>query len=465
MKKTIYTLLFSAALIFGGCDSFLDVEPQQKIPAEDAYNKVSDAKAALNGLYNLLGQNEFAGTDVIAIGDFAADMSKADGSSGHFVAVNDYTVAEYTAEVEDVWEYGYSIISGATSLLMNIDELVAKYPTEVDEIILYQAQAYGIRAYAYFLLVNLYGLPYGTDSNPHGGLVLMDEEPIPTETTVSRSSVKETYALILKDIKASMTAFSKTSGSLDQFYMNVAAVNALASRVSLFMGDFKGARDYAVEALSIRGVTELSATQYVSMWQSTALTNEDIFTIAKTTDDNLSANSLNTLYGSYGGALTASLISDFAETDIRLGLINTDNNHPKKFDGIPSSAATSNVPQFRVSEMKLNIAEAEANLDHLDEARKALLFTAKRNTAIKVEADLPAEKSDLLAFIAKERKREFFCEGHRWFNARRTGELINVKNDKVTGYDVAKFVYPIPADEINSGYGCEQNEGWSNALP
>jgi len=35
----------------------------------------------------------------------------------------------------------------------------------------------------------------------------------------------------------------------------------------------------------------------------------------------------------------------------------------------------------------------------------------------------------------------------------------------VTNYDVAKFVFPIPADEINSGFGCEQNEGWEDALP
>lgn len=464
MKKILYTLLFSLALMFGGCDSFLETTPEQQIESDVAFAKVSDANAAINGLYNRLGNYRFAGNYAIAIGDFSSDIAKADGSSGHFVSINDYTIADYTGELADVWEYGYKIISGATDLLGSVDALSAAYPEEIEDIKLYEAQAYALRAYSYFLLVNLYGLPYGTTVE-NGGLVLMDETPIAVETPVSRSTVEQTYALILKDITASMAAYGETTATVNEYYFNKAAVYALASRVNLFMNKYEDCANYAQMAIDERNGTELDNAQYLEMWKAIAISNEDIFTIAKTSDDNLSANSLNTLYGSYGGAVTASLISDFAATDIRLGLIS--GTHPKKFDGIASSAATSNIPQFRVSEMYLNLAEAKANLETPDlvAAKAALLFTAKRNTAITAVGDLPADKDGLLTFIAKERKREFFCEGHRWYDARRTGELINAKYDSYTNFDVAKFVFPIPSDEINSGFQCEPNENWDANLP
>lgn len=32
-------------------------------------------------------------------------------------------------------------------------------------------------------------------------------------------------------------------------------------------------------------------------------------------------------------------------------------------------------------------------------------------------------------------------------------------------FDIAKFVFPIPADEINADACTQQNEGWNNYLP
>lgn len=93
------------------------------------------------------------------------------------------------------------------------------------------------------------------------------------------------------------------------------------------------------------------------------------------------------------------------------------------------------------------------------------MYTAKRNTAIETVGDLPSTAEGLLAFIVNERRREFFEEGFRWFDARRTGELISVSNGNYTDFDVAAFVYPIPSSEINSGFGVTQNPGWENTLP
>src|SRR5690606_27788497 len=133
----------------------------------------------------------------------------------------------------------------------------------------------------------------------------------------------------------------------------------------------------AEKAIELRNSAGVDNTTYLTMWRSTAITGEDIFTLVKSEDDNLSANALNTLYGSYGGSVSEFTKTRFEATDIRSSLI-TDDNHPMKYDGLPSAAAVSNVPVFRLSEMYLIIAEAEAILgDNLIAAQNALLYTAK----------------------------------------------------------------------------------------
>lgn len=465
MKKIyLYILLLVTAIVWGGCDSFLETEPKQQIPQGDAYKSPADADVALNGIYNQLGNYRFAGNYVISIGDFCADISLADGSSGHFVAMNTYSFADTSGELSSVWGYGYKIISGTTALLSKIDELVKNYPSEAENLYKIKAQAYGIRAYVYFKMVNIFGLPYGTDNNPHGGLVLMESEPIPLFQDVSRESVVKTYELIDRDIKNAKEAFSKGGQQLNQYYMNEAAVYALSARVALFKKDYGNAKADANKALALRKSKGVSNEDYqLKIWSSTAISEEDIFTIVKSSDDNLSANSINTLYGSYGGTVINSFIADFADTDIRKKLIK--GQRPMKFAGIPGAAAVNNIPQFRVSEMYLILAEVKANESDIAGAAEDLLYTAKRNTAITTVADLPKTKEDILAFIAKERKREFFQEGHRLFDVRRTGEIINVVDDTYKNFNAQKFVFPIPADEINSGFKAEQNEGWFNNLP
>ena len=179
----------------------------------------------------------------------------------------------------------------------------------------------------------------------------------------------------------------------------------------------------------------------------------------------MSADALNTLYGSYGGAVTDTLVKLFDKKDIRLGLINQQDRHPKKFDGIPTSGAVNNIPVFRKSEMYLIKAEAYAQKDDITNARQNLFYVAKRNKAITAVTGLPGTKAELLVFISAERRRELFEEGFRWYDTRRTGEIILVSSGTSLPFDVAKFVYPIPANEINAGFGVMQNVGWENNMP
>ncbi len=69
----------------------------------------------------------------------------------------------------------------------------------------------------------------------------------------------------------------------------------------------------------------------------------------------------------------------------------------------------------------------------------------------------------MMSFIQDEYVREFYQEGHRWFDARRWG--LKLTCSKFKNFDVSNFVFPIPADEINAGFCTQQNDGWEDALP
>lgn len=468
MKK-IYTIIVLIGTLVSSCDSYFDVELHQNIPADNAYNTVSDITNALNGAYYALGTYRFQGRNVPALGDLASDNGIASATSGHFVAISTYTYSETTGDFSDIWTYGYQVVDRTTRVINGAKALLAKGSlSEADQSTLNSAiaQSYALRAYSAFMMVNIFGLPYGTDNDANGGLVVVEAEPIEAGVNVSRASVKDTYDWILRDIKQANTVPNVVTSS-PQFYFNPAAVKALEARVNLYMKNYGVAKEAAQKAIDLRGANPVSDAEYVEMWKSIAISGEDIFTIPKTTDDNLSANALNTLYGTYKSTMTADLAATIGANDIRKKLIGTSNgveNHPKKFDGIQDAAAVNNIPVFRVSEMYLIIAEVCAQTGDSG-AQEALFFTAKRNKDITAASQLPSSKDALLTFISVERRREFFAEGQRWYDARRTGEKIMLNDGNVQNFDVAKIVMPIPSSEINAGFGVQQNPTWKESMP
>ena len=121
--------------------------------------------------------------------------------------------------------------------------------------------------------------------------------------------------------------------------------------------------------------------------------------------------------------------------------------------------------------MYLIKAEANVQLNKLNEAKEALLVVAKRNLDIKSTNDLPSEKENLMSFIKDERARELFQEGMCLYDLRRWNERVSVYANSApaikftyTNYEISNLVFPIPSAEINAGFGVTQNN-WTNTLP
>ena len=476
MKKLYKSLLFSAlALGLAACD--FETENYQQIPSGSEYQSVQDVQNGMNGAYYALGHYNFLGNYAVAYGDFCAGISDGSPSSGHFYYQSNWIIDDTDAEAAGIWQYGFQVIDRATRTIAGAQKVLADESlhltaADVAEVNLYVSQCYALKALANYYLVNLFAYPYAAGTG-NLGLPLVKEEPVEAFETIERATVGETYTQITDDIAAAEAALDEAlaGGASDPgaFYMGAMGIEALKARVYMSMGLYDQAETAAKNAIQLKGTGDGTGSDntpnkdaYLSMWTSLAVTDEDLFTIAKNESDNLSANALNTLYGSYLCTLSNYTLGLYDDADYRLELV----SRPSigKYQGLSTSAATSNIPIFRKSEMSLIIAEVEARNGHIAEAQKYLYYTAKRNEAITGADQLPDNTADLLAFISDERVREFAGEGHRFYDARRMGDQVELAIS-AQPFDIAKFVFPIPADEINAGFCTQQNEGWSDALP
>lgn len=468
MKRRLNIFLsLVLAISLSSCDDFLTYTPSDAVGADGALNTAQDATNALNGIYYTVGTYRFYGRNVVALGDIAADNCWMTGSSGHYGDIYKYTINPDNVDLLDMWEYGYKVIDRCTRIIDAAPGLLAT-ATETDKATIQSAlaQAYGVKALSHFTLVNIFGLPYSNTNKSTLGIIIVKDKPIVAFEEVSRGTVEETYAQVLADIESAKKYVSAVSFSA--FHMNEAAVYALEARVKLYMQDWAGAITAAEKAKEISGGSIVTNPEtYLKMWNDVAATSEDIFTVGKLSNDNLSANALNTLYGSYGGKAASGLVALFSKNDMRSGLFGDgtgEQTRALKFNGLPSSQATNNIPVFRLPEMYLIIAEAKAQLGQAD-AVDFVYEIAKRNPDLK-KSDIPTGKDALLQFISVERRRELFQEGHRWFDLRRTSEIMTRVggNYPINKWDASKFVYPIPTKEVNAS-GISQTENWNSALP
>lgn len=478
MSKKIENLLLCLIMgtVWVSCD-FDTLNYQQK-PADKAYQTVKDVRNGMNGAYQVLGSASFLGCFVQLYNDICADVTLGSINAGHFNTQCNWVISENDYEMEYIWKDGFRIIDRCTRTIQSAKSMLEKAKElhldsdETAELQSYMAQCHAVKALAYYYLVNFFSYPYhkGTENL---GLPLVKNKPIEPFATIQRATVGETYKQITDDLKEAERLTEACGINPNAFYMGNMGIQALKARVYLTMGNYEVAREAALKAIELKGSGDgtgndhsPSDESYISMWTSLAITEEDLFTLAKSESDHLGASSLNGYYEGYCLTFQHTTLDLLGENDIRQKLImeNQMGLITAKFKGLPTSAMVSNVPIFRKSEMSLIVAEAEARAGHIETAQNYLFYTAKRNKDLTSADQLPGTTEDLLAFIADERVREFAGEGHRFMEARRMGIKLNLQNF-ANPFDIANFVFPIPASEINAGFCTEQNENWEAGLP
>jgi hypothetical protein len=490
MKKYIFNSILALTLAGGmtSCgEDYLDTDIYNGIDIDSGLNSVSNIQTALNGTYYQFCRAYFAGNYATNIGDIVSDISYWNGKTGHFDGLYQFTYSDTDTYLYYIWDYGYKVVDNAARIIQAAQALYAN-ATESEKAELDQAlaEAYALRGYANLAMVNVYGHQVkvdGKDFSSEKGLVLVDE-PIGAFTQVERSTVGATYDFIKQDLSNAISEFNKAGGDRGSLvYFNKAAVYGLLARTSLYLEEWSNATSYAQQALDAAGNPSLAYTEagYKALYNNSTSNSESFFALAINSTTNWSANSCGTLWSTYNFSPSPYLNSLYAEGDVRKAIMDYDASattetvpvyNGGKFQHFESgNSAYATCYLVNAPEMYLIQAEANVKQNNVSAAQSALLNVAKRNPAIASTADLPSTADALLEFVKEERARELFQEGFRLWDLRRWGQPVSVSaynapniDYSYKNYQVSNLVFPIPNDEITTGYGVEQND-WASTMP
>ena len=238
-----YLLLVIVVGLFFSCSDFLEPKSQSEYIPQDA---VSLNEMLLGEAYPQAG-DPAAMLDILSMLD--DDICCTDTTGGS-VSLNDdrnyialkavfswqpdfwKTMQENSNYYKNYWETFYQFILGANAALDYIDDVSGT----VEEKNLVKAQAYALRAFYYFQLVNLFGEPYNYNKDALGCLLYtssaMENKEIP------RNMVKEVYDQILKDLTEAENIYESLPENMQfrrDYRTNLPMVQLLRSRVLLYI--------------------------------------------------------------------------------------------------------------------------------------------------------------------------------------------------------------------------------------
>ena len=491
MKKYIINslavLAVSAGLVSCG-DDFLETKYYKGIDVETALTSESNIQTALTGVYNQLYDYRFAGNYAVNIGDIPTDLSYWNTKTGHFDGIYQYSFDDKDTYLYYIWDYGFKVVNNSARIIKAGNGMLGS-SSDATALNKELAEAYALRAYANLTMVNVFCHQLkvkGNDFSSKAGLPISDE-PIVAFQNVSRSTVGETYDKIVADLKLSIDKFTTAGGDRgDKCYFTKAAVEGLLARTYLYMEKWNEAKTYAQAALKDGNITTLNYTSadYKALYNGGNSNTESLFYLDINATQNWSANSSGTLWSTYNFSPSPKLLAMYSANDVRKSIQTWDKTSTDAspvygggkygaFGSNPINPAYATNYLINAPEMFLIIAEADINLgaEYLTDAQNALLVVAKRNTSITSVADLPQDITSLYTFLKDERARELFQEGLRLWDLRRWDTKASIEayaapavKYRVDNYTISNLVYPIPADEINAGFGIEQND-WSSTIP
>lgn len=452
------------AVSFSSCETFLEVEEVGRSSIPVFFKDMDGIGAALPGAYSKV--YDYYDANLMLYPDAAGDMFNMipTGEDTKMYPQFNYqsTPQEEIGAVGYIWRDAYEALANVNNILEYQPLLLVDFPGDSRELNRIKAEALFLRALIHFDLVRVYAQPYGyTDGATHLGIPVLLSTPGPDDN-IPRSSVSEVYQQIIQDLKLSGEIFVDHP-KMDSYHASGQAVKALLARVYLYQENWELARDYASMALENTRLAE--GEEYLEMFRTVTEGPEAIFRL----NGNLKGSAIADFYTPAGptGYASEKLLDLYTDsTDIRLELISDENNATLKYflTGLSEEQRQVDLFVLRASEMYLLRAEANAQLNNLEEAAQDLKIIRARALQIpfsEVEI-IASNKEALLDLILKERAKEFSFEGHRLFDLTRNerdlerSESVNSSVEYIE-YPSPLFILPIPETEINANENITQN--------
>lgn len=482
MKRVKYIAIASILMLLHACgDSWLNIEPSTQVATETAISQISDIEFTLNGIYSSMQSSSTYSGRMIYYGDVTGDDMQANGSTKR---TSNYYLFEFNKDngPSSHWAGCYKIIQNCNLILKNIDAITTNNESLRDNL---KGEALTLRALALFDLTRLFGYPYQKDDGASLGVPIVKELST-IESKPARSSVAACYAAVISDLTMAVPLLSE---KFNKGKINKWAAMTLLSRVYLYKGEDALALSTAAAAIDGAEANKYalwSNEEYPTAWgdeRSEISPGEVLFEIVNLTVDGPGRESMGYLCSPNGYRdliLTSSffqlLREDAQDVRNKLYKITKYCAYVTKYQPQGNEAISdANIPLFRLSELYLTAAEAAVKKGDNATAVKYLDPIVKRaNPAKTVQGQTLTVDA-----VLTERRKEFFGEGHRLFDALRnnrrierrdvfvsaikeTAHLTLLPEAKSFDWNYYKVVLPIPKKEMDTNPNMKQNPKYAD---
>ena len=494
IKKYIVALSTAFALLTS-CSSFLEENPEDRFVIGNFYASESDAKAAVNAiyqqLYSIYDRNMFMLNALVA-----DDEKNGLGMPNQFL--QDLEYLRFNSEntfIRDMWRNNYSGISRANTAIVNIPSVTMNETLKARLV----GEAKFLRGLFYFNLVRFFGdVP-----------LILKLERI-SDAMLPRTPATEVYQQIISDLSDAAETLPVSYGSADMGRATAGAARILLGKVYLTIGEYQRSADVLAEVITHEGEYGYSLHEhYGDNWKPETETGKEAVLYIEYMDPPGRGNNAMVLCGpkySIPGGFAVLGINNSNEADIpTMDLYNqfADNDERKAatfrtdfISLIDGSVHRSSIPLFvkyweegeriggnsdanihvlRYADALLLYAEALNEVGRTDEALTQLNRVRKR-AFNSDEANYGAlSKEAFREAVWQERRLELAFEGHRWFDLVRTGRLVQRMKDhaaleaslaEANKIEIGQRVQdhmvlmPIPQREIDLNPLLTQNTGY-----
>jgi hypothetical protein len=474
--KYLLVMLFMFNSFTSCKKDFLDVVDNSELTRQNYVKDLNSMEAFLNGVYVLLNRHLEHGIGE-AYPELAADNLKPlplppQSLWQHYTWSQQkdespqFNVEGSSLNMNGTWKGGYLIIRACSFVIEDMDKYRSADPARADNI---KGQAYAIRAFVHFKLVNIFAQPYTfTPGASHPGVPYITASDV--LTPFSRQTVAEVYDGIIKDINNAIKLLP--ANIADVRYMNRAAAKALLARTYLFKEDYAAAKNLAQEVCIEAPLLAIAAGYPNGLFNNKAPAETEVLFQATPGDAYFSSFIGRYLRGDnfhFNATNDIAILLQENTNDVRYNWVTNASGQwnvtkfPVNATGDPALRSLPEAdyyhPIIRSSEMFLTAAEACARTGDENNARTYL--DAIRKRADPSTASLTASGSALMDSIYKERRKELAFEGLRMYDLQRWKKGVH-RIDASSGapttlpYPSNKAIAPIPMQDVKLA-GMPQN--------
>ncbi|TWI20348.1 RagB/SusD family nutrient uptake outer membrane protein [Sphingobacterium siyangense] len=454
MKKNtqIITFLLLLTMLFSGCEKFLEEKSDKSLAIPTT---LRDLQSLLNNAYDVnhlfcsMGE---ASCDDHFLKDADYNGLYYESDKRQYTWQPDY-VTRPMSSAGDEWYNCYKIIYICNSVLLGLEEnkLTGQ---EADYV---KGQALTFRAARYLDGVQIWSPIYNkATANADLGMVLRLDPDINIPSV--RSSVQETYDLILKDLNDALPLLPATN--ISPTLPTKAAVYGLLARAHLIMGNYANSLENAEKAFEISNeLIDFNGLNPNANYPIPAVNQISKEIVFQTRMFSSAINNFNI------ARISLSLYNLYNDGDLRKTIyFRKVADGEYRFKGTHTSG-TALITGITTSELLLIIAECNARLEKLADAANALNKLLIKRWSVNQFVPYSFTNEDVaLNTILVERRKELVYRGLRWSDIKRLNrDGFNIKLTRtVNGQTITmppndlRYAIAIPETVIEIG-GIQQN--------